>query len=44
MNSMNLTELIEEFREIEIYDSDPKDWMGYLEFDDHWGTDDELAY
>ena len=41
---MNLTELIEEFREIEIYDSEPVDWMGYLESDDWWVPDSELAY
>lgn len=41
---MNLTELIEEIREIEIYGSDPVDWMGYLENDDYWVPDHELAY
>jgi len=41
---MNLTELIEEIREIEIYGSDPADWMGYLENDDYWVPDYELAY
>lgn len=41
---MNLTELIEEIREIEIYGSDPVDWMEYLEDDDYWVPDEELAY
>jgi hypothetical protein len=41
---MNLTELIEEIREIEIYGSDPQDWMGYLEEDNYWVPDHELAY
>ena len=41
---MNLTELIEEIREIEIYGSDPIDWMGYLANDDYWVPDEELAY
>lgn len=40
---MNLTELIEDFSENEIYD-DPQDWMGHLESDDYWVPDDELAY
>lgn len=40
---MNLTELIEEIREIEIYGSDPVDWMGYLSSDDYWVPDEELA-
>jgi len=41
---MDLSELIEELREIEIYDTDPQDWMGYLKEDDYWVTDPELAY
>jgi hypothetical protein len=41
---MNLTELIEELREIEIYGSEPSDWMGYLGSDDYWVPDEELAY
>ena len=41
---MDLSELIEELREIEIYDTDPQDWMGYLKEDDHWETVPELAY
>ena len=41
---MNLSELIEEFREMEIYDTNPEDWMGVLESDDYWVPDAELAY
>ena len=41
---MDLSELIEELREIEIYDTDPQDWMGYLKEDDHWDPVPELAY
>jgi hypothetical protein len=41
---MDLSELIEELREIALYDSDPQDWMGYLESDDYWVPDSELAY
>jgi hypothetical protein len=42
--SMNLTELIEEIREIEIYGSEPSDWMGYMGSDDYWVPEEELAY
>jgi len=41
---MDLSELIDEVREIALYDSDPQDWMGYLESDDWWVPDSELAY
>jgi hypothetical protein len=41
---MDLSELIDEVREINLYDSDPQDWMGYLENDDYWVPDSELAY
>jgi hypothetical protein len=41
---MDLSELIDEVREIALYDSDPHDWMGYLENDDYWVPDSELAY
>jgi hypothetical protein len=41
---MNLSELIEELREIEIYETDPQDWMGYLKDDSTWVPDVELAY
>ena len=41
---MDLSELIDEVREINLYDSDPQDWMGYLESDDYWVPDSELAY
>jgi hypothetical protein len=44
MNSVELSELIEEFREIEIYGSEPADWMGYLESDDCWEVNTELVY
>jgi len=27
---MDLSELIDELREIAIYETDPQDWMGYL--------------
>jgi hypothetical protein len=40
---MDLSELIEELREIEIYGSDPVDWMGYQYDDDYWVPDTELA-
>jgi len=33
---MDLSELIDEIREIKIYETDPKDWMGVLEEDDYW--------
>ena len=41
---MDLSELIDEVREIEIYNTDPQDWMGYLYDDDSWVPDTELAY
>jgi len=41
---MDLSELIDELREIALYESDPQDWMGYLESDDSWVPDSELAY
>jgi hypothetical protein len=41
---MDLSELIEELREIEIYNSDPQDWMGYLKEDDYWEPVPELVY
>ena len=41
---MDLSELIDELREIAMYESDPQDWMGYLENDDSWVPDHELAY
>ena len=44
MNSVELSELIDEIREIQIYGSEPADWMGYLENDDYWVPDHELAY
>jgi len=44
MNSVELSELIDEIREIELYDTDPADWMGYLDDDNHYVPDVELAY
>jgi len=41
---MDLSELIDELREIALYESDPQDWMGYLENDNYWVPDPELAY
>ena len=41
---MNLSEFIEEFRESEIYETDPQDWRGYLAEDDYWVPDPELVY
>jgi len=41
---MDLSELIDELREIAIYESDPQDWMGYMETDDFLVPDSELAY
>lgn len=44
MFTVELSELIDEIREIEIYDSNPQDWMGILESDDYWEPDVELVY
>jgi hypothetical protein len=44
MNSVELSELIDEIREIEIYRNDPQDWMNYLDYDDYYVPDTELAY
>jgi len=44
MFSIELSELIDEIREIEIYDSNPQDWMNYLESDDYYVPDSKLAY
>ena len=44
MNSVELSELIEEFREHKFYDTNPQDWMGVLEDDDWWDPVAELAY
>ena len=30
---MDLSELIDEIREIAIYGTNPEDWMGYVEYD-----------
>ena len=41
---MDLSELLDELREIEIYETDPKDWMGYMKEDDYWDPVPELAH
>ena len=41
---MDLSELIDEIREIEIYGTNPNDWMGYLGSDEFYQYDLELAY
>jgi hypothetical protein len=41
---MDLSEFLDELREIAIYNTDPKDWMGILESDDSYSTDVELTY
>ena len=41
---MELSELIYVMRDIKIYETDPKDWMGVLEEDDYWDPVTELAY
>ena len=41
---MDLSELIDELREIRIYETDPKDWMGVLEEGDYWEVATELVY
>lgn len=44
MFAVELSELIDEIREIEIYNTNPQDWMGVLESDDYWVPEQELAY
>jgi hypothetical protein len=41
---MDLSEFMDELREIAIYNTDPQDWMGILESDDYWVPDSELVY
>jgi limonene-1,2-epoxide hydrolase len=41
---MNLTELIEDFTEFEVYDEQVQDWRDYLETDDFYVPDHELVY
>jgi hypothetical protein len=41
---MDLSEMIDEIREIEIYETNPEDWMGYLEYDDLSVSELELAH
>jgi hypothetical protein len=41
---MDLSELIDELREIAMYESDPQDWMGYLESDDSIDVVSEFVY
>jgi len=44
MFSTELSELIDEIREIEIYNQNPQDWMNYLESDDYLMPDEELSH
>ena len=44
MFSTELSELIDEIREIEIYNQNPQDWMNYLESDDYLEVNKELVY
>jgi len=44
MFSTELSELIDEIREIEIYNQNPQDWMNYLESDDCLEVHKELVY
>jgi hypothetical protein len=44
MFATELSELIDEIREIEIYNTDPQDWMNYLETDDCYVPVRDLAY
>ena len=44
MFSTELSELIDEIREIEIYNQNPQDWMNYLECDDYLMPDEELSH
>ena len=41
---MDLSELIDELREITLYETDPQDWMGYLESDDSIDFESEFVY
>lgn len=41
---MDLSEFLDELREIAIYNTDPQDWMNYLEDDDDYVPEEELAY
>jgi hypothetical protein len=41
---MDLSEFLDELREIAIYNTDPQDWMGILESDDYRVPDPELAH
>lgn len=44
MFSTELSELLDEIREIEIYGSNPQNWMGCLASDDYYVTEEELAH
>lgn len=44
MFATELSELIDEIREIEIYNTNPQDWMNYLEIDDYYAPDQELIH
>lgn len=41
---MDLSEFLDELREIAIYNTDPQDWMNYLEDDESSITETELTY
>jgi len=40
---MDLSELLDEIKEIEIYNSDPNDWRGYLHSEDPLKLEEELV-
>jgi len=44
MFSNELSELLDEIREIEIYGNNPQNWMGYLASDDYYMIEEELAH
>jgi hypothetical protein len=44
MFSNELSELLEEIREIEIYGNNPQNWMGCLSYDDYYVTEEELSH
>lgn len=42
---MDLSELLDELREIALYNTNPQDWMGYLEEEDYYLVPDvELSH
>ena len=44
MFSNELSELLDEIREIEIYGNNPQNWMGYLASDDFLEVNTEITY